>query len=242
MTTQRPSGRAANAMRPVKLTRHYTKHAEGAVLVEFGDTKVICTASIETSVPRFLKGTGQGWITAEYGMLPRSTGSRMDREAASGRQSGRTQEIQRLIGRSLRSAVDMKLLGEHTIKVDCDVIQADGGTRTASITGGCVALVDAINTIMAKGVLKENPLKRMVASVSVGICKGVAVLDLDYLEDSAAETDMNVVMNSDGGFIEVQGTGEAGDFTLPELNAMISLAQDGIRQLLTLQQQALSKG
>ena len=241
MTTQRHSGRTPEALRPVKLTRHYTKHAEGSVLVEFGDTKVICTASVDTSVPRFLKGTGQGWITAEYGMLPRSTGSRMDREAASGRQSGRTQEIQRLIGRSLRSAVDMKLLGEHTIKIDCDVIQADGGTRTASITGGCVALVDAIRHLQRKGLIKENPLKRMVASVSVGICKGVAVLDLDYIEDSAAETDMNVVMNSEGGFIEVQGTGEAGDFTLQELNAMISLAQSGIRQLLALQLQALGK-
>jgi ribonuclease PH len=241
MTTTRPSGRLPDALRPVKLTRHYTKHAEGSVLVEFGDTKVICTASVDTGVPRFLKGTGQGWITAEYGMLPRSTGSRMEREAASGRQSGRTQEIQRLIGRSLRSAVDMKLLGENTIKIDCDVIQADGGTRTASITGGCVALVDAIRQLQAKGLIKENPLKRMVASVSVGICKGVAVLDLDYIEDSAAETDMNVVMNSEGGFIEVQGTGEAGDFTLQELNAMISLAQSGIRQLLALQLQALGK-
>ncbi len=241
MTAPRPSGRTPDALRPVKLTRHYTKHAEGSVLVEFGDTKVICTASIETSVPRFLKGTGQGWITAEYGMLPRSTGSRMDREAASGRQSGRTQEIQRLIGRSLRSAVDMKKLGEHTIKIDCDVIQADGGTRTASITGGCVALVDALTQLQARGLIKESPLKRMVASVSVGICNGVPVLDLDYIEDSAAETDMNVVMNSEGGFIEVQGTGEAGDFTLQELNAMISLAQSGIRQLLVLQQQALGK-
>jgi len=225
----------------VKLTRNYTKHAEGSVLVEFGDTKVICTASVETSVPRFLKGSGQGWITAEYGMLPRSTGSRMDREAASGRQSGRTQEIQRLIGRSLRSAVDMKKLGENTIKIDCDVIQADGGTRTASITGGCVALVDAISQLQKRGLIKENPLKRMVASVSVGICNGVPVLDLDYIEDSAAETDMNVVMNSEGGFIEVQGTGEAGDFNLQELNAMISLAQHGIRHLLELQLQALGK-
>jgi ribonuclease PH len=225
----------------VKLTRNYTKHAEGSVLVEFGDTKVICTASVETSVPRFLKGTGQGWITAEYGMLPRSTGSRMDREAASGRQSGRTQEIQRLIGRSLRSAVDMKKLGENTIKIDCDVIQADGGTRTASITGGCVALVDAISQLQKRGLIKENPLRRMVASVSVGICNGVPVLDLDYIEDSAAETDMNVVMNSEGGFIEVQGTGEAGDFNLQELNAMISLAQHGIRHLLELQLQALGK-
>ncbi len=241
MTTPRPSGRSPDALRPVKLTRNYTKHAEGSVLVEFGDTKVICTASVETSVPRFLKGTGQGWITAEYGMLPRSTGSRMDREAASGRQSGRTQEIQRLIGRSLRSAVDMKKLGENTIKIDCDVIQADGGTRTASITGGCVALVDAISQLQKRGLIKENPLRRMVASVSVGICNGVPVLDLDYIEDSAAETDMNVVMNSEGGFIEVQGTGEAGDFNLQELNAMISLAQHGIRHLLELQLQALGK-
>ncbi len=241
MTTPRPSGRSPDALRPVKLTRNYTKHAEGSVLVEFGDTKVICTASVETSVPRFLKGTGQGWITAEYGMLPRSTGSRMDREAASGRQSGRTQEIQRLIGRSLRSAVDMKKLGENTIKIDCDVIQADGGTRTASITGGCVALVDAISQLQKRGLIKENPLRRMVASVSVGICSGVPVLDLDYIEDSAAETDMNVVMNSEGGFIEVQGTGEAGDFNLQELNAMISLAQHGIRHLLELQLQALGK-
>jgi ribonuclease PH len=225
----------------VKLTRNYTKHAEGSVLVEFGDTKVICTASVETSVPRFLKGSGQGWITAEYGMLPRSTGSRMDREAASGRQSGRTQEIQRLIGRSLRSAVDMKKLGENTIKIDCDVIQADGGTRTASITGGCVALADALGRMQARGLIKESPLKRMVASVSVGICNGVPVLDLDYIEDSAAETDMNVVMNSEGGFIEVQGTGEAGDFNLQELNAMISLAQHGIWHLLELQLQALGK-
>ena len=241
MTTPRPSGRSPDALRPVKLTRNYTKHAEGSVLVEFGDTKVICTASVETSVPRFLKGTGQVWITAEYGMLPRSTGSRMDREAASGRQSGRTQEIQRLIGRSLRSAVDMKKLGENTIKIDCDVIQADGGTRTASITGGCVALVDAISQLQKRGLIKENPLRRMVASVSVGICNGVPVLDLDYIEDSAAETDMNVVMNSEGGFIEVQGTGEAGDFNLQELNAMISLAQHGIRHLLELQLQALGK-
>ncbi|MES2606257.1 MAG: ribonuclease PH [Pseudomonadota bacterium] len=241
MSTPRPSGRAPDALRQVKLTRNYTKHAEGSVLVEFGDTKVICTASVDSSVPRFLKGSGQGWITAEYGMLPRSTGSRMDREAASGRQSGRTQEIQRLIGRSLRSAIDMHKLGEHTIKIDCDVIQADGGTRTASITGGCVALADAINQMLKKGMLKESPLKRMVASVSVGICKGVPVLDLDYIEDSGAETDMNIVMNSEGGFIEVQGTGEASDFTLQELNAMISLAQGGIRQLFALQLQALKE-
>jgi ribonuclease PH len=222
------------------LTRNYTKHAEGSVLVEFGDTKVICTASVDASVPRFLKGTGQGWITAEYGMLPRSTGSRMDREAAQGKQSGRTQEIQRLIGRALRAAVDMKKLGENTIKVDCDVIQADGGTRTASITGGCVALVDAINHLQRKGMLMTDPLRKMVASVSVGIYKGVPVLDLDYIEDSNAETDMNVVMTSTGGFIELQGTGEAGDFQLAELNAMVELARSGIVELLTVQQLALN--
>jgi ribonuclease PH len=239
MTIPRPSGRAADALRPIKLTRHYTKHAEGSVLVEFGDTKVICTASVDTSVPRFLKGTGKGWVTAEYGMLPRSTGSRMDREAASGKQSGRTQEIQRLIGRSLRAAVDMSKLGENTIKIDCDVIQADGGTRTASITGGCVALVDALRHLQRKGLITGDPLLKMVASISVGIYKGVPVLDLDYIEDSSAETDMNVVMTSEGGFIEVQGTGEAGDFKLIELNAMIALAQQGITQLLTLQQEAL---
>ena len=239
MTTARPSGRAADVLRNVRMTRNYTKHAEGSVLVEFGDTKVICTASVEQSVPRFLKGTGQGWITAEYGMLPRSTGSRMDREAVGGKQGGRTQEIQRLIGRSLRAAVDMNKLGENTIKIDCDVIQADGGTRTASITGGCVALIDAIRHLKAKGLISHDPLKHMVASVSVGICQGTPVLDLDYIEDSTADTDMNVVMHSGGGFIEVQGTGEAGDFTVAELNAMIALAQKGIRELLALQQQAL---
>lgn len=227
-------------MRQVKLTRNYTKHAEGSVLVEFGDTKVICTASVETSVPRFLKGTGQGWITAEYGMLPRSTGSRMDREAAQGKQSGRTQEIQRLIGRALRAGVDMKKMGENTIKLDCDVIQADGGTRTASITGGCVAMVDALNHLVSRGLLTASPLKKMVASVSVGICKGVPVLDLDYIEDSTAETDMNVVMTSSGGFIELQGTGEDGDFSQDQLNEMIALAQHGIRQLLDAQQTALA--
>lgn len=239
MSVQRPSGRAPDALRAVRITRRYTKHAEGSVLVEFGDTKVICTASVDASVPRFLKGSGKGWVTAEYGMLPRSTGSRMDREAASGRQSGRTQEIQRLIGRALRAAVDTSKLGEHTIKIDCDVIQADGGTRTASITGACVALADAINHMLGKQMILENPLQRMVASISVGIYQGTPVLDLDYAEDSSAETDMNIVMNSEGGFIEVQGTGEAGDFKLAELNAMISLAQQGIQQLLALQQQAL---
>jgi ribonuclease PH len=239
VSIQRPSGRAPDQLRDIKLTRNYTKHAEGSVLVEFGDTKVICTASVEANVPRFLKGTGQGWVTAEYGMLPRSTGSRMDREAAHGKQSGRTQEIQRLIGRALRAAVDMKKLGENTIKVDCDVIQADGGTRTASITGGCVALVDALSHMLRKGTITVDPLQKMVASVSVGIYKGAPVLDLDYIEDSNAETDMNVVMTSAGGFIELQGTGEAGDFQLEELNAMIELARTGILELLTVQKLAL---
>jgi ribonuclease PH len=239
-TTTRPSGRAADELRQVRFTRNYTRHAEGSVLVEFGDTKVICTASVETSVPRFLKGSGQGWVTAEYGMLPRSTGSRMDREAVQGKQGGRTQEIQRLIGRSLRAAVDLKKLGENTIKIDCDVIQADGGTRTASITGACVALADAISYLLGKGVLKTDPLEKFIASVSVGIYKGVPVLDLDYAEDSTAETDMNVVMTSTGGFIEIQGTGEAGDFKLEELNQMIGLAQKGITQLLAAQKAALA--
>ncbi len=240
-TIIRPSGRAADELRQVRFTRNYTRHAEGSVLVEFGDTKVICTASVETSVPRFLKGSGQGWVTAEYGMLPRSTGSRMDREAVQGKQGGRTQEIQRLIGRSLRAAVDLKKLGENTIKIDCDVIQADGGTRTASITGGCVALADAIRFLQNKGVIKTDPLEKFIASVSVGIYKGLPVLDLDYAEDSSAETDMNVVMTSTGGFIEIQGTGEAGDFKLDELNQMIGLAQKGITQLLAAQQAALAQ-
>lgn len=237
---KRPSGRTADELREIKITRNYTKHAEGSVLVEFGDTKVLCTASVETNVPRFLKGKGQGWVTAEYGMLPRSTGSRMDREAARGKQSGRTQEIQRLIGRSLRAAVDMTKLGENTLKIDCDVIQADGGTRTASITGACVALVDALNVMQDKGLIKQMPLKQMIASVSVGIYQGVPVLDLDYLEDSSAETDMNVVMTSNGGFIEVQGTGEDGEFSPDELNKLISLAQNGIVQLFLVQQEALT--
>jgi ribonuclease PH len=239
MTVQRPSGRAANALRPIQITRHYTKHAEGSVLIECGDTKVICTASVENSVPRFLKGTGKGWITAEYGMLPRSTGTRMEREAAHGKQGGRTQEIQRLIGRSLRAAVDMKLLGENTIKIDCDVIQADGGTRTASITGGCIALVDALRHLQRSGGITTDPLVKMVAAISVGVYQGLPVLDLDYAEDSSAETDMNVVMTSEGGFIEVQGTGEGGDFKMPALTAMITLAQQGISELLVLQQEAL---
>lgn len=235
----RPSGREANQLREITITRKFTRHAEGSVLVEFGDTKVICTASVEESVPRFLKGSGQGWITAEYGMLPRSTGERMDRESARGKQSGRTQEIQRLIGRSLRAAVDMKSLGENTIKIDCDVIQADGGTRTASITGGYVALADAIQFLLEKNRLKESPLQQMIASVSVGIYQGLPVLDLDYIEDSNAETDMNVVMTDTGGFIEIQGTGEDGDFSLEDLNAMIGLARGGIANLFDAQKAAL---
>jgi len=237
----RPSGRRPEQLRPVRITRNYTRHAEGSVLVEFGDTKVICTASVENSVPRFLRGKGEGWITAEYGMLPRSTGERMQREAARGKQGGRTQEIQRLIGRSLRSAVDLSLLGENTITVDCDVIQADGGTRTASITGACVALVDALQAIGAKKPFKSDPLQFMVASVSVGVYKGVPVLDLDYDEDSNAETDMNVVMNSSGGFIEVQGTAEGAPFSEEEFSAMLALARRGIADLVKVQKMALAQ-
>ena len=236
----RPSQRQANQLRSISITRNYTKHAEGSVLVEFGDTKVLCNASVEESVPRFLKGSGKGWVTAEYGMLPRSTGSRMDREAARGKQSGRSLEIQRLIGRSLRAAVDLHALGENTIKIDCDVIQADGGTRTASITGGCVALADAINHLIAKGSVKKNPLHQLIASVSVGIYKGEAVLDLDYAEDSNAETDMNIVMTDSGGFIEIQGTGEDGDFSHQQLLEMINLADEGIKTLIEAQKQALA--
>ena len=210
------------------------------MLVEFGDTKVLCTASVENSVPRFLSGSGQGWVTAEYGMLPRSTGSRMDREAARGKQSGRTQEIQRLIGRALRAAVDLKALGEHTIKIDCDVIQADGGTRTASITGACVALVDALTYLCENKKLETSPLRQLVASISVGVYKGQTVLDLDYAEDSNAETDMNVVTTEAGGFIELQGTGEDGEFTHDQLNAMVALAEAGIQQLLAAQKASLA--
>ena len=236
---QRATTRGVNELRPIAISRNYTKHAEGSVLIEFGETKVLCNASIEDSVPRFLKGSGQGWITAEYGMLPRSTGTRMDREAARGKQSGRTLEIQRLIGRSLRAAVDLKSLGEKTIKIDCDVLQADGGTRTASITGGCVALVDALATISLKA-NANSPLKQLIASVSVGIYKGVPVLDLDYAEDSNAETDMNVVMTESGGFIEIQGTGEDGDFTKKQLMEMVDLADIGIKALIRKQQEALN--
>ncbi|TNE76936.1 MAG: ribonuclease PH [Gammaproteobacteria bacterium] len=237
----RPSGRRPEQLRAVKLTRNYTKHAEGSVLVEFGETKVICTASVENSVPRFLRGKGQGWVTAEYGMLPRSTGERMAREASRGKQGGRTLEIQRLIGRSLRAAVDLEALGENTITVDCDVIQADGGTRTASITGGCVALADAVAHLLEAGKIKQNPIANMVASVSVGIYQGTPVLDLDYAEDSNAETDMNVVMNSDGGFIEVQGTAEAAPFSEEEFQQMMALAKRGIADLVKVQRMALSQ-
>lgn len=232
----RPSGRALDQARNINLTPSFTKHAEGSVLIEFGDTKVICTASIDESVPRFLKGEGKGWITAEYGMLPRSTGSRMAREAARGKQTGRTVEIQRLIGRSLRAAVDLEKLGERTITIDCDVIQADGGTRTASITGGCVALGLALNKLVQDGKLSASPLKQKVAAISVGIYEGHPVLDLDYPEDSAAETDMNVVMTDKGGFIEVQGTAEGEAFDQAEFDAMLVLARKGLDEIFALQQ------
>ncbi len=237
---ERPSGRQPDQLRDVRITRHFTCHAEGSVLVEFGNTKVICTASVSEGVPRFMRGEGRGWVTAEYGMLPRSTGSRMGREAARGKQGGRTVEIQRLIGRSLRAALDLKALGENTITIDCDVIQADGGTRTASITGACVALADAISYLRDKGLLKGEPLERMIASVSVGIYEGVPVLDLDYPEDSNAETDMNVVIADDGGMIEVQGTAEGKPFTEAEFAAMLVLAKKGINELNALQKSALN--
>ncbi|MDX1506218.1 MAG: ribonuclease PH [Spongiibacter sp.] len=237
----RPSERAVDEKRSLSITRNYTCHAEGSVLVATGDTKVLCTASVESGVPGFLRGKGQGWITAEYGMLPRSTGSRMGREAARGKQSGRTQEIQRLIGRSLRAAVDLSALGENTITLDCDVIQADGGTRTASITGACVALVDAIRSLQRSGAISTDPLKQMVAAVSVGIYQGQAVLDLDYIEDSSAETDMNVVMDESGGIIEVQGTAEGATFSRAEMNAMMDLAEKGIAELIAAQKAALAE-
>ena len=237
----RPSGRAPDQLREIKLTRDYTCHAEGSVLVEFGKTRVICTVSIEEQVPRFLKGKGQGWLTAEYGMLQRSTGSRMRREATQSSQGGRTMEIQRLIGRSLRAVVDLAKLGERTLTVDCDVIQADGGTRTASITGAYVALVDAVRSLQYEKVLNEDPVNNVIASVSVGIYEGTAVLDLDYAEDSNAETDMNVVMNSDGHFIEVQGTAEGHAFSTEELNEMLALAQTGLNELFEIQRKALAE-
>ena len=236
----RPNERANHQPRTIKITRHYTKHAEGSVLVEFGDTKVLCTASVEESVPRFLKGQGQGWVTAEYGMLPRSTHSRMQREAAKGKQGGRTMEIQRLIARSLRAMVDLEALGERSITLDCDVIQADGGTRTASISGACVALIDAINGLIANGTLKTNPLKGLVAAISVGIVNGEAVCDLEYVEDSAAETDMNVVMMEDGRMIEVQGTAEGEPFSHEELLNLLSLAKQGCEHIFVAQRQALA--
>jgi ribonuclease PH len=236
----RHSQRANNQLRSVEIIRHYTKHAEGSVMVKFGDTHVLCTASVEEKVPGFLKGKNQGWVTAEYGMLPRSTGSRMDREAAKGKQSGRTQEIQRLIGRSLRAIIDLQKLGERSIHIDCDVIQADGGTRTASITGAYVALHDAVSTLLKSGKITDSPLKQGVAAISVGVYKGVAVLDLDYIEDSDCDTDMNVVMTADGGFVEIQGTAEGEPFKRAAMNAMLDLASSGIQELLAKQQLALS--
>ncbi|OTA19216.1 polynucleotide phosphorylase/polyadenylase [Xenorhabdus beddingii] len=236
---KRPAGRTAGQVRPIKMTRHYTKHAEGSVLVEFGDTKVLCNASVEEGIPRFLKGQGQGWITAEYGMLPRATNSRNAREAAKGKQTGRTMEIQRLIARSLRAAVDLKKLGEFTITLDCDVIQADGGTRTAAISGACVALVDALNKLVADGKLKESPLKAMVAAVSVGIVDGEGRCDLEYVEDSAADTDMNIVMMDDGRMIEVQGTAEGEPFSHDELLSLLSLAKEGLATIFEAQRDAL---
>ncbi|MFZ7203323.1 ribonuclease PH [Avibacterium avium] len=237
----RPNDRPLNQPRLIKITRHFTKYAEGSVLVEFGETKVLCTASVDESVPRFLKGQNQGWVTAEYGMLPRSTHSRMQREAAKGKQGGRTMEIQRLIARSLRAMVDLNALGERSITLDCDVIQADGGTRTASITGACVALVDAINGLMEKGVLKTNPIKGLVAAISVGIVEGEAVCDLEYVEDSNAETDMNVVMTDDGRMIEVQGTAEGEPFSHEELLTLLDLAKQGCEVIFNAQREALGQ-
>lgn len=234
----RPSGRAADQMRDVRFTRNYTRHAEGSVLIEFGDTKVLCNASVETRVPPFLKGSGSGWVTAEYGMLPRSTNSRMRREASQGRQGGRTLEIQRLIGRSLRAVVDLEALGEMTVTLDCDVLQADGGTRTASITGAYVALADAFAALSQAGKIKRNPLHGAVAAVSVGIFEGVPVLDLDYAEDSNAETDMNIVMNDASHFVEIQGTAEGHAFRREEMDIMLDLAGSGIAQLFELQEAA----
>lgn len=237
----RPENREANQVRPIKITRQYTKHAEGSVLIEFGDTKVLCNATIEEGVPRFLKGQSQGWITAEYGMLPRATNSRNIREAAKGKQTGRTMEIQRLIARSLRAAVDLKQLGEYTITLDCDVIQADGGTRTAAISGACVALTDALNKMVAEGKLKKSPLKSMVAAVSVGIVDGKPICDLEYIEDSTAETDMNVVMMDNGKMIEIQGTAEGEPFSHEELLSLLSLAKNGLQIIFTAQKEALEQ-
>ncbi len=236
----RPSGRTAQQIRPVTITRNFTKHAEGSVLIEFGDTKVLCNATVESGVPRFLKGQGQGWVTAEYSMLPRSTHTRSQREAARGKQGGRTMEIQRLIARSLRACIDLKALGENTITLDCDVLQADGGTRTASITGACVALVDALNYMRANKMVKVNPLKEMVAAISVGIVDGDAVSDLEYIEDSQAETDMNVVMTEAGKFIEIQGTAEGEAFSYDEMQSLVDIARVSIKELIDIQKAALA--
>ena len=238
----RPSSRSPDELRPITITRNYTKHAEGSVLIEFGDTKVLCNATVEEKVPGFLRGQGQGWVTAEYGMLPRSTGSRMGREAARGKQGGRTMEIQRLIGRSLRAAVDLEALGENTITIDCDVIQADGGTRTASITGAFVALADAIRYMQDNKLIKDDPIIGHVASVSVGIYNGTPIMDLDYAEDSNCETDMNIVMNDQGGYIEVQGTAEGTAFSPQEFQAMLDLGKLAIDQLIEHQREALAVG
>lgn len=238
-TTTRPNDRAPNALRPVQITRGYTRHAEGSVLIAFGDTKVLCTASVEERVPPHKKGSGEGWVTAEYGMLPRATHTRSAREAAKGKQTGRTQEIQRLIGRSLRSVFDLKKLGERTITLDCDVLQADGGTRTAAITGAFVAAHDAVATLLAKGLITESPILDHVAAISVGLLDGVALLDLEYVEDSACDTDMNVVMTGSGGFVEVQGTAEGTPFSRAEMDTLIALADAGIRDLVARQRQAL---
>jgi len=239
LPTTRPSGRAFNALREVTITRHYTRHAEGSVLVAFGDTRVLCTASIDEKVPPFLRGQGKGWLTAEYGMLPRSTHTRMDREAAKGKQSGRTQEIQRLIGRSLRAAFNLEAFGERTLQLDCDVIQADGGTRTAAITGAMVAAYDAFSTLLQRGAISAIPLKHFVAAISVGVYQGSPVLDLDYVEDSGCDTDMNVVMNDAGHYIELQGTAEGDAFDRATMNALLDLAESGIRTLITQQKSAL---
>ena len=242
MTFIRSAGRRADALRPVSIERGYTKHAEGSVLVSFGDTKVLCTASVEEKVPPFKRGSGQGWLTAEYGMLPRATHTRSDREAAKGKQSGRTQEIQRLIGRSLRSVFDLNALGERTISLDCDVLQADGGTRTAAITGAFVAAHDAVSVLMKQGKLAASPIRDFVAAVSVGVVEGTPLLDLEYIEDSACDTDMNVVMTGSGGFVEVQGTAEGAPFSRAEMDQLLALADKGIRELNALQRQALEVG
>ena len=236
----RSEARAAHALRPVKITRRYTMHAEGSVLIEFGNTKVLCTASVEEKVPGHKKGSGEGWVTAEYGMLPRATHTRSDREAARGKQSGRTQEIQRLIGRSLRSVFDLTKLGERTLHLDCDVLQADGGTRTAAITGAFVAAQDAVTHLLAQGKLLDSPIRDHVAAISVGLIQGTPLLDLEYTEDSACDTDMNVVMTGAGHFVEVQGTAEGAAFTRREMDALLTLAEQGIRELVVLQQTVLS--